>query len=276
MTMTPQDVAQFKYPAAWNNGDIIFEQDGNGDVFIGHWSVPGVPKPTIAELLLLETDPVVIYNYAVYRQLNSPSGYGTWQDQFDMIYNDLENGTQTWTNMRGTVKYVTYPTNGTSTNAPDVSRIMVEKRSTSPSAKEEVIASASSEQAISGTSKVTITLDSEQLDPNNKFSSNTYTVLSGGIYEVSAYLEVDNIALVDLANTYPWELYVTQSGSSSSSYKLDRYDHGILAAIPSKLQGTRLLQLDANDTLVLQVQKGNSTSLSIRAAVLNIKKVSDD
>ena len=81
---------------------IKLQDDGNG-VFIRTWNVNGLAKPTDEQIASYET----AANTAETAQgvLNKrASEYPTWQDQMDMQYKDLLNGTTTWKDAVAKVK----------------------------------------------------------------------------------------------------------------------------------------------------------------------------
>ena len=278
MPYTMQEILRFKYPDAFVgfSPQIRIQDDGAGP-YISSWTVPGVPKPTLLEIQAYASDPAFIENRALFYRENDPvNGYKSNREMLLMMYNDLKNGTQTLQQHIGTVNEVIYPTTGIAGSVPDVTPIVVAKRNTTlASIKELAIVYASSTQNISGINKTTLVLDTEIIDANNKFASNTYTALTGGIYEITGFVQVTNLAIISLVSAYTWQLFVTQSGSVNKSTLIDVYTHGILGAIDSAVRGTTMIKLAANDTVVLQVQKSASSGLIASNAQINIKKICD-
>jgi len=81
---------------------IKLQDDGNG-VFIRTWNVNGLAKPTDEQIASYET----AANTAETAQgvlSKRASEYPTWQDQMDMQYKDLLNGTTTWKDAVAKVK----------------------------------------------------------------------------------------------------------------------------------------------------------------------------
>jgi hypothetical protein len=84
------------------NNNMILQNDGDGD-YIRTWNVDGLTKPTADQLASYET----AGNTAETLQgvLNTrANAYPTWQDQMDMQYKDLLNGTTTWKDAVAKVK----------------------------------------------------------------------------------------------------------------------------------------------------------------------------
>lgn len=266
----------YRWPDEFNAGHIAINDSGSG-LYIAYWAVPGVTQPTPTQVAAYEFDPIFIANYAKARRFTDEvNGYKQPLDQLLLIYNDLLNDTTLWQNHIGTVEHVNFPSSGSVEAIPDITQIIVKKRlSLTAANKKIVLVGASSAQAISGTSKVTVALGTEMSDTANAFASNTYTCQETGMYEVSAFMQVENAAIVSLLNVYSWQLFITQGGSATNSYLLDIYNHAILGSVGSKLQGTRMLSLVSGDTLVLQVQKSLSTSMNISSAYFHVKKISD-
>ena len=76
--------------------------DGSG-AYIDVWSVDGLAKPTDEQIASYETAGNTIEtNQAVSK--NRRKEYPTWQDQMDMQYKDLLNGTTTWEDAIAKVK----------------------------------------------------------------------------------------------------------------------------------------------------------------------------
>ena len=81
---------------------IKLQDDGNG-VFIRTWNVNGLAKPTDEQIASYET----AANTAETAQgvlSKRAREYPTWQDQMDMQYKDLLNGTTTWKDAVAKVK----------------------------------------------------------------------------------------------------------------------------------------------------------------------------
>lgn len=272
---TISEILAIRYPQEVKNFQIVVQDDGQGQ-YIKYWNVAGVNKPTIEEVNAYVNDPIYIYNLAIYNRVNAPDGYGPVTDQMDMIYKDLRDGTQLWQQRIGNVKDVLYPTSGIPTTAPNVTAILTQKRN-SPSAafKEVVIAKSSTTQTIPNAAKTKLVFGTKVSDPNTAFVNNTYTSLTGGLYEVTAFAQVTNYALISLVNNYRWDLIVTQAGSISSSTVIGSYNHAALAAAPGSLQGTYMVYLPAGDTISMDIMKTDATSLNVTFAYLNVKKISD-
>lgn len=281
MAITPQMIAilQIMYAEDFLNSNIQFGDPSGTGLEIVYWNVTGVPEPSEQDILDLLNNSVYKAKYARYwRDIDPVDGLGAWQLLLEMLYEDLHNNTTNWLDRMGEVLYENYPANASPSASPSISRIA--KLSDIPtiptntaSDRKLVIATSGSAQSISGTSKVTVALGTEELDAASCFASNTFTAPSAGIYEFSALLRVDNAAIVSLLDVYPWQLYLTKN--NSTSYLIDEYNHAILGAVPQRIQGTRMLQLAANDTIVLQVQKTLATALNINSAYFHVKRVSD-
>ncbi len=270
--MNISEILNFKYPNEIKNGQIVLQDDGQGP-YIKTWRMGSIPKPTNEEILAWQTDATVTENKALYNRVNAADGYGKIEDQLDMIYKDLRDGTQLWQQKIGNIKDVLYPKTGIATTPPNVTPIVTTKRN-SPSAsyKEILIATSNATQAIAGTNKVTVSFNTEVSDPNNAFNSNIYTALTGGIYEINGMVQFTNAAIANLNLSYNWQLYVTKGTTYTL---LDSYTHGILAALPGSMRGIAMIPLVAGDTITLQVQKTVSTSLNIVAAYFAVKKISE-
>jgi hypothetical protein len=276
LTTLERQIIAYQFPAEMASTNIQFGYDGTG-YYISYWNVVGTPQPTTnAEIDAWATDPIYLfnYNYAM-RRTDPTNGYPEIYTLLEMLYQDLCNNTATWANKMGSVDCAYYPLNGVTTTPATVEPFALFTGDLSPASMYDiVIASGSGSQSISGTTKTTVDLTSEQTDANNCWASNTFTAPTAGVYEVSAFVQTANLAIVSLLNAYSWQLYVTQTGSSSASTLVGLYTHAILAATDSQLQGTKLISMAAGDALSLQVQKSVSTSLDVSNAYINIKKVS--
>lgn len=269
------DILRFKYPGKLENNQIIVQDDGEGP-YVSKWNMGSIAKPTDSQIQAYVNDADYKSNLAIYNRINAPDGYGTVNDQIDMIYKDLRDGTQLWQQKIGNIKDVLYPKTGIPTVAPNVTAILTQKRN-SPSAafKEILIAKSATPQAIAGTAKVRVVLATKISDPNTSFTNSVYTALTGGLYEVTAFAQVTNYAIVSLLSNYRWDLAVTQTGTSTASTVLGSYNHGTLAAVAGSLQGTYMVYLAAGDTINLDISKTDATSLNVTFAYLNVKKISD-
>lgn len=257
------------------------------DVFnIIFWdeAVVGDPEPTEAsQINALATTPRYFNNYAIYQRQNGPHKYLPIQQQLSMLYEDMKNDTNYFAQHIGEVEYLHYPLDGVSKPVPSVSSPATDDEipvvpvipTNTAADRKLVMASMSTTQAISGTNKVTINFDGEQVDAADAFADNIFVAPVDGYYEIVAYVQVENAAIVSLLNAYLWSLSITQSGSVGASYTLDGYTHAILGAIPYRLQGTKVLKLVAGDNIILQVQKALSSSLNISGGYLNIHKICD-
>tara|TARA_R110002020_G_scaffold223672_1_gene432869 strand:+ start:649 stop:984 length:336 start_codon:yes stop_codon:yes gene_type:complete len=70
------------------NVRIQNDMDGNGD-YIKEWSVSGKSKPTISQLNGAASDAETILTNIKVGKTRKAS-YGTWQDQLDEIYKDID------------------------------------------------------------------------------------------------------------------------------------------------------------------------------------------
>lgn len=267
------EILQFKYPGKLQNGQIVVQNDGAGD-YIKTWNMGSIAKPTNDQIQALVTDPEYISNLALYNRVNAADGYGTLSNQLDMIYKDLRDGTQLWQQFIGNIKDVKYPKNGTATTPPNVTAILTQKRNSPSSAfKEVAIVKSTGSQAIAGTAKMTVAMSSEVSDPNNAFNNNVYTAVTGGLYEVSAFCQLTNYAILGVVGNYTWSMWLTQTGSSTASTTIGSYTHGYLGAVPGSMQGTYMIYLAAGDTVSLQVSKTDATSLNVTFAYISVKKI---
>ena len=84
------------------NNNMILQNDGDGD-YIRTWNVDGLTKPTADQLASYETagNTAEILQGVLNTRANA---YPTWQDQMDMQYKDLLNGTTTWKDAVAKVK----------------------------------------------------------------------------------------------------------------------------------------------------------------------------
>lgn len=273
MAYSVEEILMWKYPDDYNLSNIIVDYDSFGNPYISYWAVPEVAEPTISTILGYATDPDFISHINAYYRVNKPDGYKTPMQYLMMLYADLKDGTDTMCDHIGNVENVLYPLSGVSGIAPDVTAPVVNKRLNTASKSEIVSVNSSTNQSISGTNKNSLIFGNVNVDVNNKFSSDTYVCNSSGIYEINAFAKVENIDILSLAFNYEWQMYVT---INSNSILVDSYTHGILAALPASLRGTILVSLTEGDTVKLQVQKTNSTSLDVSNAYLNIKKICDE
>lgn len=279
MAYSMAEILLYKFPTEMSNGNIIIQDDGEGP-FIKYWNVSGVPQPSPATVQGWSTDPTFIANRALYLRANDPiNGYKPLADQLAMIYNDLRDGTQTWQEHIGIVRNINYPTSGVPSAAPDVTPVVVTKRNIPniPSAVlSEIVIATNTTQSTSGTGNNILLFPTEVMDLSNRFSSDTYTCASSGIYELTSYTKVDNIAISSLAANYEWQLKVAVYNlgvGNPTITMIDSYTHGILAALPASLRGTILLKLNATDTVKIMVAKNASGTLNATNSYLNIRKI---
>tara|TARA_Y100000768_G_C23638458_1_gene522920 strand:+ start:210 stop:539 length:330 start_codon:yes stop_codon:yes gene_type:complete len=77
------------------NLEVIMQNDGQG-AYISFWSDSlEKTKPTDAQLNALETEATKLKNNAN-ADGSRMKQYGSWQEQFEMIYKDQKNGTTTY------------------------------------------------------------------------------------------------------------------------------------------------------------------------------------
>jgi hypothetical protein len=85
----------------WDRDKISLQNDGDGD-YIKSWSYD-IAEPTDTQLASYETAGNT--SEALQTVLNNrATAYPTWQDQMDMQYKDLLNGTTTWKDAVAKVK----------------------------------------------------------------------------------------------------------------------------------------------------------------------------
>ena len=90
------------YKNELNNFQLQDNSDGNG-AFIASWNVSGLAQPTEDQIASYETAGNT--EEALQTILNNrATAYPTWQDQMDMQYKDLLNGTTTWKDAVAKVK----------------------------------------------------------------------------------------------------------------------------------------------------------------------------
>jgi hypothetical protein len=81
---------------------VILKDDGDGVVYIHEWNL-SIAQPTAEQLANYETAGNT--KEALQTILNNrATAYPTWQDQMDMQYKDLLNGTTTWKDAVAKVK----------------------------------------------------------------------------------------------------------------------------------------------------------------------------
>ena len=88
------------YDAEQNN--IVLENSGSGD-YIKTWNVSGLAEPTAEQIASYETAGNTAETLAGVLNTRARS-YPSWQDQLDMQYKDLLNGTTTWKDAVAKVK----------------------------------------------------------------------------------------------------------------------------------------------------------------------------
>jgi len=82
--------------------DVKLKDDGDGVVYIKEWNLD-IAQPTLTQLDSYETAGNT--EEALQTILNNrATAYPTWQDQMDMQYKDLLNGTTTWKDAVAKVK----------------------------------------------------------------------------------------------------------------------------------------------------------------------------
>ena len=88
----------------WDDTKVSLQNnsDGNGD-FIASWTYVGLEKPTDEQIASYETAGNTAETLAGVLSKRA-SEYPTWQDQMDMQYKDLLNGTTTWKDAVAKVK----------------------------------------------------------------------------------------------------------------------------------------------------------------------------
>ena len=88
----------------WDDTKVSLQDnsDGNG-AFISSWNYDGLEKPTAEQLASYETagNAAETLNGVLNKRARE---YPTWQDQMDMQYKDLLNGTTTWKDAVAKVK----------------------------------------------------------------------------------------------------------------------------------------------------------------------------
>ena len=73
----------------WDDTTIALQNDGNGD-YIKTWNVTGLDKPTDEQLASYETAGNTEETNASQIEKRKKE-YGTWQDQLDEIYENIDN-----------------------------------------------------------------------------------------------------------------------------------------------------------------------------------------
>tara|TARA_Y100001963_G_scaffold737_1_gene1066 strand:+ start:170 stop:505 length:336 start_codon:yes stop_codon:yes gene_type:complete len=73
-----------------DKGNVVIQNDmdGNGE-YIKTWNVSGKSKPTTSQLNGVASDAETILTNIKVRRTRKES-YGTWQDQLDEIYHDID------------------------------------------------------------------------------------------------------------------------------------------------------------------------------------------
>ena len=73
-----------------DKGNVVIQNDmdGNGE-YIKTWNVSGKSKPTTSQLNGVASDAETILTNIKVRRTRKES-YGTWQDQLDAIYKDID------------------------------------------------------------------------------------------------------------------------------------------------------------------------------------------
>ena len=72
--------------------DVRLANDGDGKIYIKHWNVEGITKPTDSELNAFETEAKGKEDLLTVQQ-NRRSAYPSYAEQFDYIYH---NGIEKW------------------------------------------------------------------------------------------------------------------------------------------------------------------------------------
>ena len=86
----------------WDKTKVSLQNDGSGD-YIKTWTYDGLAKPSDSQIASYETAGNAAE--ALSGVLNKRAKeYPTWQDQMDMQYKDLLNGTTTWKDAVAKVK----------------------------------------------------------------------------------------------------------------------------------------------------------------------------
>ena len=86
----------------WDDTKVSLQDDGSG-VYIKTFNYDGLEKPTAEQLASYET--AANAAETLHGVLNKRAReYPTWQDQMDMQYKDLLNGTTTWKDAVAKVK----------------------------------------------------------------------------------------------------------------------------------------------------------------------------
>jgi len=90
------------WDAEENNIEIMDNADGNGP-FINIWNVDGLAEPTAEQIASYETAGNTAETLAGVLNTRA-TAYPSWQEQLDMQYKDLLNGTTTWKDAVAKVK----------------------------------------------------------------------------------------------------------------------------------------------------------------------------
>ena len=83
--------------------DVILQDDGDGVVYIKEWNIDGLAKPTAEQIASYETAGNTAETLAGVLNTRA-TAYPSWQEQLDMQYKDLLNGTTTWKDAIAKVK----------------------------------------------------------------------------------------------------------------------------------------------------------------------------
>lgn len=100
------DVLQIKFPNIIlnANGNCSLHDNGDGNIYIGKWEL-SEPRPTAEDLASWMSDPNILIQHLKNQVIETRKmSYPPINEQLDMLYHDMKDGTSNWTNTISNIK----------------------------------------------------------------------------------------------------------------------------------------------------------------------------